>query len=75
MERFIGPLCDMTEEPIVDHMFFDLRTNYVNRDTAIANNLTDGAGDTFILHAGSWNRVAAAESGREFVRLVSLQSS
>jgi len=62
------------EEPIVDHTFLHPYSDYVDKNTAIANNLTYGGGNTFILRADSTNKVASGERGRKSVRLVSTES-
>jgi len=51
-----------------------MRSNYVDRETAVANNLTYTSDDTFVLRADFENTVAANEPGRKSVRLVSTQT-
>ncbi|KAH9938887.1 endo-beta-glucanase [Epithele typhae] len=45
--------------------------NYVDRATAVSQNLTYGSGDTFILRADSTTTLAASDPGRNSVRLQS----
>ena len=57
-----------------DHPLFHPYSDYVDRDTAVANNLTYGGGNTFILRADSTQKVAPGERGRKSVRLVSTET-
>lgn len=64
----------LDEGLVFDHIFFHLYSDYVDKDTAVANNLTYGGGNTFILRADSTNKVAPGERGRKSVRLVSTET-
>jgi len=55
-------------------IFSSLHSAYVDRATAVANNLTYANGNTFVLRADSTDVVGAGEAGRKSVRLVSLQT-
>ena len=55
-------------------MFFHPYSDYVDRDTAVANNLTYGGSNTFILRADFTNKVASGERGRKSVRLISTKT-
>ncbi|KAF9645645.1 hypothetical protein BDM02DRAFT_3156811 [Thelephora ganbajun] len=53
------------------HIYSGMRTNCVDQSTAITNNLTYSAGDTFTLCTDSGTMVTSGKSGRKSVRLVS----
>ncbi|TEB24541.1 endo-1,3(4)-beta-glucanase [Coprinellus micaceus] len=50
------------------------RVNYVNRETALRNNYTFGAGETFILRPDTVNVLKPDGPGRDSVRLISKQN-
>ena len=70
----MGRLSVLDGGAIVDHISLHLYSDYVDKDTAVANNLTYGGGNTFILRADSTHKVASGERGRKSVRLVSTET-